>query len=219
MDSVLLSLYPKHCISISGGLKKFEIRKTRPKCDLPFKVYIYATKQRNRFKMSDYLYSYLDNLYLFHGKMSIGDAFEYFGETDSVTVLNGKVIGEFTCDSIDCFTKAFFDEQEPLDTDEISSLLSDSCLTYSQLRSYVGDSVFYAWHISDVLIYDSPKDLSDFIVPSRLGCVNEGKCLGCRFFDSGNGFNVEDDCYARFCTDEFKPLRRPPQSWCYVRLI
>lgn len=59
-------------------------------------------------------------------------------------------------------------------------------------------------------------ELSEFIVPSKFGCVNDGKCKGCIYFGRGNGFNVDDDCNAPFCTDDYKPLRRPPQSWCYV---
>lgn len=44
MRSVLLSINPKWCEKIANGKKTVEIRKTRPKTDTPFKVYIYCTK-------------------------------------------------------------------------------------------------------------------------------------------------------------------------------
>lgn len=120
--------------------------------------------------------------------------------------LNGKVIGEFVCDKIyDC-----------RDVD-----IKDTCLTVDEWLKYTEGhkGIVYGWHISNLVIYDKPKELSSFVVPSKTGCVNEGKCRGCIYFDRGNGYNVEDDCNAKFCTDEYKPLRRPPQSWCYVEEV
>ena len=73
-----------------------------------------------------------------------------------------KVIGEFVCDGIVKFDSSFFDEQEERDTDEIAELLRDSCLTYSELCNYVGCKTFYAWHISELVVYDKPKELRDF---------------------------------------------------------
>ena len=44
MKSVLISIQPKWCELIASGKKTVEVRKTRPKLDTPFKVYIYMTK-------------------------------------------------------------------------------------------------------------------------------------------------------------------------------
>ena len=49
----------------------------------------------------------------------------------------------------------------------------------------------YAWHISDLKIYDKPKELGEF----RKVCLN-GKCSDC----------IYEEC----------KITRPPQSWCYV---
>ncbi len=46
MKAVLLSTRPKWCELIASGKKTVEIRKTRPKLNPPFKVYIYQTKHR-----------------------------------------------------------------------------------------------------------------------------------------------------------------------------
>ena len=94
--------------------------------------------------------------------------------------------------------------------------IDDACLTQEEVDQYGGDKDVIGWHISQLKIYDKPKELSSFIVASKSGCCNEGKCRGCPHFEKGNGFNLEDDCVADFNTDEYKPLRRPPQSWCYV---
>ena len=46
MKSVLISIKPKWCELIASGKKTIEVRKTRPKCDTPFKCYIYCTKDK-----------------------------------------------------------------------------------------------------------------------------------------------------------------------------
>ncbi|MBQ7547597.1 MAG: hypothetical protein IJT41_11610, partial [Clostridia bacterium] len=52
------------------------------------------------------------------------------------------------------------------------------CLTDREIKEYLGDrSRGYGWHISDLVIYDTPRPLSDF------------------------------------------GLKRPPQSWCYVKEV
>lgn len=151
MKSVMLSIQPKWCELIASGKKTVEVRKTKPKIDVPFKCYIYCTKGDN-----------LNYLKSFHHK-----AFDKFWIDNkafgcNVSRANGKVIGHFICDEIDNFTKAFFDEQTARDTDEIAELLGLTCLTYRELYSYVGLKDFYAWHITDLVIYDKPKELSEF---------------------------------------------------------
>lgn len=41
--AVLISIRPKWCELIASGKKTIEVRKTRPKLETPFKVYIYQT--------------------------------------------------------------------------------------------------------------------------------------------------------------------------------
>lgn len=43
MKAVLLSIRPKWCAMIASGIKTLEVRKTYPKLEMPFKVYIYCT--------------------------------------------------------------------------------------------------------------------------------------------------------------------------------
>ena len=44
MKSVLISIQPKWCELIASKKKTVEVRKTRPKLEPPFKVYIYCTQ-------------------------------------------------------------------------------------------------------------------------------------------------------------------------------
>ena len=43
-QAVLISIRPKWCEKIISGEKTIEVRKTRPKMNLPFKCYIYCTQ-------------------------------------------------------------------------------------------------------------------------------------------------------------------------------
>ena len=194
MKAVMLSIQPKWCELIASGKKTVEVRKTKPKIDVPFKCYIYETKDKH-----------FENI-----------GVHYADERKDFIHHIGKVIGEFVCDEIDNFTRAFFDEQTSRDTDEIAEFLGLTCLRYSELCSYVGLEDFYGWHITDLVIYDKPKELSEFYVEGDCDCMN---CRNCAWFDRGNGFNVEDDCNLAYKGVEehksYKPIKRPPQSWCY----
>ena len=164
MKSVMLSIRPKWCKKIIDGEKTIEVRKTKPKLETPFKVYIYCTSGRPDLNipisperlMQDYL------------------------ETGSMQSLNcplgnGKVIGEFTCDRIY--------ELAPLNhaPDDVEK---QACLTREEIVNYL-KGTGYGWHISDLLIYDQPQELSEFT-----GLRN-----------------------TRFGAAPYD-IKRPPQSWC-----
>jgi hypothetical protein len=80
MKSVLISIQTKWCELIASGKKTVEVRKTRPKLETPFKVYIYETMK----PLKDFIFDYKN-----------------LTETQK-TIINGrgKVIGEFVCDEI-----------------------------------------------------------------------------------------------------------------------
>ena len=173
MKSVLISIQPKWCELIASGRKTVEFRKTKPKLETPFKVYIYCTIDEPLYRSGE--------------KFWCKNAGE-FG--------NGKVIGEFICDEILSYNETFFDEQEPRDTEIIGEFLDYSCLKYSELCAYVGLKDFYGWHISDLVIYDNPRDLSEFEKPHDYLDLSYSK---------RNSF--------------FKGIRKGPQSWCYVNSL
>lgn len=185
--AVLASIKPKFCELIASGKKTVEIRKNCPKIDVPFKVYIYCTKNGLKIYGDGKCYV-TDNFNLLNEKAEKG-----FEKTSKMRKWNCKVIGEFVCDWINCIN--------PLEPDGVYYLL-DSCMDAVDFIDYSGGKMIYAWHISDLVIYDKPKKLSEFK-------KYDSECLwrsiqenGCKDLDG----NKCRDCY----------LQRPPQSWCYV---
>ena len=189
MKSVLISIQPKWCELIASGKKTVEVRKTRPKLEPPFKVYIYCTGG------PPYLNSHNGYCYL-----EERDVLGYRG-TGLYCRLNNRVIGEFVCDDIAKilnFVTHFGVEGRP--ERELNTIARASCLDYMDMLGYLGtEKDGYAWHISDLVIYDQPKKLSEF----RRDCPdNVRSCAMCK----------HGDYTGMKCT----PITRPPQSWCYV---
>ena len=105
----------------------------------------------------------------------------------------GKVIGEFVCD------KVFDICIESSNPDDLPGYpFPCTGLTDKEILQYLGNGkTGYGWHISDLVIYDKPKPLSNFIK-----CHYPWECCVCDYYDS-----LDMSCN--------KP-KRPPQSWCYV---
>ena len=206
MKSILISIHPKHCLHIASGIKTNEIRKNKPKFLAPFKCYIYATKPKHFYHISKELLISDESLFLVNDKVTMCDGFGLEYEDPNYLHLNGMIIGEFICDEICIYTQAIFDEQEPFDTEEIAELLDSSKLTYSELRKYVGTKDFYAWHISNVIIYNKPRYLREFTTPTI--CKSEvAKKMMCNTC-----------CLSSyFCSKKPKRITKAPQSWCYVQ--
>lgn len=137
--AVLISIQPKWCELIASGKKTIEVRKTKPKLKPPFKCYIYCTKNKNNHFWAGKRYSYADN----HSH----NAFDKDG--------NGKVIGEFVCDTL-CFV--IYNKTYGHD------LLFNAagCMAEIESIAYARNQPIFGWHISDLKIYDEPKELSEF---------------------------------------------------------
>lgn len=168
MKSVLVSVQPMWCEPIAYLNKSVEIRKTRPKIDTPFKCYIYQTTK-----------SYINKLLDTDGRLW---EVLHFGR--------GKVIGEFICDEI--YPIKVFSNCAIQNWNWYK--LSRSCLSIDDVAEYIGvNKTGYGWHISNLVIYDEPKELSEF-----------------RYFNPTvkfeNGYPMPTH-----------KMTRPPQSWCYVQ--
>ena len=113
-----------------------------------------------------------------------------FESTFKCEYLHGKVIGEFVCDNIydiaptsphkyDCSWNVYEEH---------------SRLTFDEFRNYLGEKNGYGWHITDLVIYDKPKELGEF-----------------------RSYNV-----STYIDEEFglpmptHEIKRPFQSWGYV---
>lgn len=134
--AVLISIQPKWCELIASGRKTIEVRKTKPKIPTPFKCYIYCTKSKDKIFWQNKLYRYIDDR-----------SHNIFDKP-----LNGKIIGEFVCDAI--ITDRTFGH-DPL-------FNAMSCMSDTEIAAYCTKNKMYGWHISDLKIYDKPKELSEF---------------------------------------------------------
>lgn len=188
MDSqkaILLSIQPRWCGLIASGKKTIEVRKTKPKIETPFKVYIYCTNDRKNHFWTGKRYSYADE--------RSHNAFDKDG--------NGKVIGEFICDAIisHCeMANADIAEQQ-------------GHIRREQLFEYANGAELYGWHISELKIYnDQPKALSEF------GTICDEDCPNCEFWKYVMVNQHERDMDCTNSSYPLRPLKRPPQSWCYV---
>lgn len=174
MKSVLISIQPKWCELITIGKKTVEVRKTRPKIDTPFKCYIYETKGKTD------LPTFIDE------------------EGHEIYQGRGQVIGEFVCNNIETID-LIYSENLKQSNSKINEILKNSCLSAYELLVYLSrdktDKNGYAWYISDLVIYDKPKELSEFSNGSSKF----------EFSDTKDGFPLK-----------LSGMTRPPQSWCYA---
>ena len=104
---------------------------------------------------------------------------------------SGKVIGEFVCDGVY--------------KNNMSYDCEGSCVSVSELKEYANGKPLYGWRISDLKIYDKPKELGNFRKAAWCPYMNE------------NGCTYKYHCFrvgqAQRCGEA---LSRPPQSWCYT---
>lgn len=174
--AVLLSIKPKYCELIANGEKTIEVRKTKPKLELPFKCYIYCTKPSKKHQtISGCMVLNDDELFkLPNGKIKYGDSVEMmlYENYTADNFLNGKVIGEFVCDEIFPMSITYSDPNHRLSQREFPF----TCLTDKEIMDYLGNGKRgYGWHISDLKIYDTPKELGEFYLnrPPQSWCYVE----------------------------------------------
>lgn len=186
MKSVLISTRPKLVEKICHKIgedetgkaiyeKRIEVRNTAPK-EVPFKCYIYETQGQ-----------YIKFIHGAHTKYGYGC---------------GKVIGEFVCDKVEKL-------EEHIEQGGLYYILSDTFNEQAQLdnwelHDYGKGKTLYGWHISDLKIYDKPKELGDFK-------------KHCHYKDR-NSYCLANECeyYSDWTGICCNWVERPPLSWCYV---
>lgn len=186
MKSVLISTRPKWVEKICHKIgedetgkaiyeKRIEVRKSAPK-EVPFKAYIYEMQGQ-----------YIKFIHGAHTKYGYGC---------------GKVIGEFVCDKVEKL-------EEHIEQGGLYYILSDTFNEQAQLdnwelHDYGKGKTLYGWHISDLKIYDKPRELSEF---RKSGFMTEEEWL----------FNLYPNthCHYEAWAKKFE-ITRPPQSWMYI---
>lgn len=145
MKSILISIKPEWVAKILNGEKTIEIRKTAPKCDLPIDVYIHCTKggeenlirNRNGWSVSEFAATYVNGERVTHN-------------------YKGKVLAKFTLRKVE--------DLRGINSTDGFSILDRACLDYDEFLDYLykGREGAYAYHISDLVIFDKPKEPSEF---------------------------------------------------------
>ena len=203
MKAVLISIRPKWCEKIANGEKAIEVRKTRPKMETPLKCYIYCTQS------ADMLWILKERERSLHPD-KIADVFKA-AKCGGAYRGNGKVIGEFVCDRIDTLLPA----NEPYGIYDIDDdYVFQTCLEYGALWDYGNGQTLYGWHISNLKIYDEPKELGEFTAACRYK-NDDGTCPSRRIACSFQRYDYNPDGSINIA-ECGNTIRRPPQSWGYV---
>lgn len=210
MKAVLISIQPKWCELIASGKKRIEVRKTRPKIETPFKCYIYCTKGKSNLisVLKDGDVDYCGEVY--HGKTLFIKCPQFFWNKKCENIC-GKVIGEFVCDGI--YNIEPHDDGYGVNQYTFFGADYDDCktgLSFEELKEYLGGNIGYAWHISDLKIYDKPKELGEFRKP----CDFTYDCCVCKravYKQLAAGEMIFNGCNDK--------ITRPPQSWQFVEQL
>lgn len=161
MKAVLRSIKPYYFYLICEGLKTVEVGKTAPRSeDWNRSVELYCSKDMKSFKR-------------------IPKEFQ-----DKYRPFLGKVGAKFVCDFFEEFSGGIGIGFKRF------RAFAETCLTVQEMQEYLKGKNGYGWHISELKIYDTPKELGEFLTPSGTGGV------------WGNHY-----------------ITRPPQSWFYVEEI
>jgi hypothetical protein len=189
MKSVYRSIKPYWLYLVIIGKKKIEVGKTFPKADDWNKeVFFHCSKDMKSFKRipekdREWMRKYL-----------------------------GKCACRFVCNEIEEFRYDALEMTYMARKYRDKNLLNEEFfkgtqVTYQEAYEYCegmtfdeeDTDYFYGWHISDLVIYDKPRGLSEFTKP----CNHANDCCTCDRYDY-----IRHRCY--------NEITRPPQSWCYA---
>lgn len=208
--AVMASIKPAHSYNIGKGIKEYEIRRNRPTIETPFKVYIYVSKERKRdarhlYVKDPLVRSEFGNVEWWRqgsDTVLVNEHIPAYAHTDMLA--EGKVFAAFICDRIEKFK--VFENGSVQNWNYLD--LKKCCLTYEQLADYIGAGrTGFAWHISDLVVYDKPKELKEFMMQP---CDFAASCGAC-----DHAVWTGDKLDKQFVGCEFE-VKRPPQSWFYV---
>ncbi len=179
MDSILFPIHPEHCKRIIDGVKEWEFRTRPPKIEQDYRGFIYCTKSGYKRLVKD--------------------------TPDGKVIGSGKVIGEFICDDMVEVIKGGFVNPFAIN----NRILERGCLSPKEMLEYTDRyrKDLYALHISQLVIYDEPKELTRFVRPNTNCGVKD-----CGFYDGKRCAGCPYVCDKLI-------IKRAPQSWCYAEPI
>lgn len=175
MKAIMISIKPKWCAKIMNGDKTIEVRTSKALANAIQKlidkyghadIYGYCTKDKSR-----------DN----DGNV-IGRCFP---PQVSLKVIGGrgKVVFKFRCYKVEEIDHWY----------SIMPCFKQTRLSPQEFDNYIGSEIGYAIQISDLEIFNKPKELSEFTTPRKL----IGYGMSCNYYS-------------------VKTLTKAPQNFCYV---
>ena len=204
--AVLISIRPEWCKKILDGEKTVEVRRTCPVHGTPFKAYIYCTRTASKeFILDDHNWDVSSK------------------NCDGWPDKRGHVIGEFTCKKITSLTHVGeTGSWEPASLYVMApgsyykpadELLKAACMSKETAEKYLKGRDGCGWHISNLKIYDKPRDLDEFSRFGFWGMNGTGVCGNycCENYEPPDSCMTPPTCKINGCS-----VCRPPQSWCYV---
>ena len=149
--------------------------------------------------------------------------FEFAGD-GMMKAKNGKVIGEFVCDRAE---RLRYPEDGFADVIDLKM----SCLSAEEIIKYSDGTPLYGWHISELKIYDKPKELGEFSsalslkdirckhIEKRYKTYNGKPYIKCTLQNCVCEFRrlgTQTDCDGYEMLKEPARLTKAPRAWCDV---
>lgn len=194
MKSILISIQPYYAYLEMKGIKTVEMRKTEPKDkEWSRKVKVYVSHNEKSFK-----------------RIPKEDR-EWF------TQYVGKVAFEFVCEKVDKIGSDWIRHygEMPLiiyyKNVEYQEICKNACLGYGEMYKYSNDKDLLALHITDLKIYDKPKELGEITTYTTRHRYTTKKA---KEF-TGDGINIEKLMHGNRV--EARIITKPPQSWQYIQ--
>lgn len=204
---ILASLKPYYYYLIGERKKTIEVRKSALK-DLPQDIVFYMSKDEKSFAKipKEFQEKYRKHF----GKVGLAIVCDKIKDFYCASVPYSKEnnlgYGQFVDNGVykvNCWHEGIVFERNDryIETMLNNDDLKEMCLSAQELFDYIGvGKHLYTWHISDLKIYDKPKELSEF----KTGCK------GCKERDT---YHCYFHCYGK------RPITRPPQSYMYVEEV
>lgn len=246
MKAILKTVKPKQCANIMNLIQSILVIKDKREATAIQKlidedgyadIYVYCMKDKKNYLYWDwYDPPFVENEWFVSSNSKIWN-------DDRINIngpFNGKVVFKFRCYNVEEIyynsipTEEYFyyiykgdeydNEEDKIDTS--LDLEEKSCLNSDELDNYLQGKTGYAIHISDLEIFDKPKELSEFRKPRycdcKLRCNNNLEHSFCREVCSHNldserlGVCCDRDGWVKEWNTGNMNLTKSPQNFCYV---
>lgn len=178
--AVMINLSHSDCNHILLGEQIAFLKKTKPILATPFKVYV-------RCNMED-LPTHVTN-----DKLETVSVYEEHPE-----IINGLVVVEFVCKDIVKVTDTISHyEVQGFGNRSLSEILEKDVygiFSWNRVNRMLSENGAYAWYVSELKVYDTPKKVNDFCKP-----------------------DYKHKCFGNWVWKQGAYLTQPPKNWCYVK--